>query len=89
MAQSLQTSFNQKELVKKDNVPEQTNLNTTISDNHDIPATCTESESEMASKVEERDQIIHKVQPTTLSECGFTTGSENEQNVPYFSLESQ
>ena len=79
----------QEELAQKDNFLESKNLDTTISDNHDKHATCKESESEMASKVEECDQILHKIQPTTLSECGFTTGSENEQSGPYFSLESQ
>ena len=43
----------------------------------------------MVSEVEELDNILHNVQPTALSECDITPGSENEQNEPYFSLELQ
>ena len=65
---------------------ESTNLGTTSSDNH---PTFREDERGMVSKVEELDNILHNVQPTALSECDITSGSENEQIAPYFSLELQ
>lgn len=77
--------------MKEENFPESTNLNTSPSDNHASGtfATFMEDDRKMSSTVEQRGQILHHVKPTTLSECSITTGSENEQNIPYFSLESQ
>ena len=57
LIKNLQVFEHQEELAKKEHVLESKNLDTTSSDNHDINATSTESEGEMASKV----QILHKI----------------------------
>ena len=57
LIKNLQVFEHQEELAKKEHVLESKNLDTTSSDNHDIHATSTESEVEMASKV----QILHKI----------------------------
>lgn len=85
----MQSSIHAEELSKKEHFLEPTNLDTTTSDNHKTSATFREDKNEMSSKVKELDKILHKVQSTALSECGITSGSENEQSGPYFCLESQ
>ncbi|XP_078309743.1 uncharacterized protein LOC111109903 isoform X2 [Crassostrea virginica] len=88
-AKILQTSIHAEESAKTEQYLEPKKLDTTTSDNHNTSATNREDERGMASKVEELDKILHNIQSTALSECGITSGSENEQNDPYFSLESQ
>ena len=85
----MQTFIHAEESAKTEQYLEPKKLDTTTSDNHNTSATNREDERGMASKVEELDKILHNIQSTALSECGITSGSENEQNDPYFSLESQ